>query len=193
MATYSVTPCRHCLKLFQPASSRQKHCTPECRFREIASQFSGDGCWEWPLSTFSASGYGQFAISANAPELAHRMAYRVFVGDPGELFVCHRCDNRKCFNPAHLFLGSHDDNMADMAIKGRANRNVIGTARAYKSNRLNTDQLQEIYSSQEPSRLLGARFGIDHKTVLNIKKRFGTTNGSATKTELLAKAPAVRS
>ena len=121
------------------------------------------------------------------------MAYRVFVGDPGELFVCHRCDNRKCFNPAHLFLGSHDDNMADMAIKGRANRNVIGTARAYKSNRLNTDQLQEIYSSQEPSRLLGARFGIDHKTVLNIKKRFGTTNGSATKTELLAKAPAVRS
>jgi len=51
----------------------------------------------------------------------HRLAWRIVNGeDPGEFYVCHKCDVPACFNPSHLFLGTHQDNMDDMRRKGRA-------------------------------------------------------------------------
>lgn len=73
-------------------------------------------CWPWTATT-SEGGYGRFQ---NHP--AHRVAYEMIKGevDPA-LYVLHRCDNRVCCNPAHLFLGTHQDNMDDMKAKGRGN------------------------------------------------------------------------
>ena len=116
---YKTMQCR-CGATFSPASSRQKHCCPLCRFKETADSFSGvDSCWTWPKSYFK-SGYGQFSETAKKPEYAHRMAYKAFFGPiPDGMYVCHKCDNPACFNPAHLFLGEPVDNVNDMWAKGR--------------------------------------------------------------------------
>ncbi len=77
-----------------------------------------DDCWPWTAYCLPG-GYGQFGLQA-ATYLAHRIAYKLAKGDPGKLYVCHTCDNRKCCNPNHLWLGTRADNMDDMVEKGRA-------------------------------------------------------------------------
>jgi len=65
------------------------------------------------------NGYGQIGLGKKVL-LAHRASYITFVGEiAAGLYVCHKCDNRKCFNPSHLFLGTNRDNMLDMISKGR--------------------------------------------------------------------------
>lgn len=120
---YRQRPCSYCGESFQPGGSKHKHCTPECRFKEIAAPFKGtDGCWEWPLSRNPETGYGQFMVRAVPMTLdtAHRYSYQVFVGPiPPGLLACHSCDNPGCFNPEHLFAGTYGDNVRDMFDKGR--------------------------------------------------------------------------
>lgn len=74
-------------------------------------------CWEW-VGALSADGYG---VSRDN-KMAHRLSYELFVGPIGELYVCHSCDNRKCINPGHLWLGTQHANMLDMIEKGRKSK-----------------------------------------------------------------------
>ena len=71
----------------------------------------------WPYLGW-VSKYGRFSLDRSRVD-AHRVAWLLVHGDPGDDLVCHTCDNMPCCNPSHLFLGSHGDNNMDMARKGR--------------------------------------------------------------------------
>ncbi len=76
------------------------------------------GCWNWTGATIN-TGYGSICHDGKHC-LAHRASWQIHKGEiPGKLLVLHRCDNRLCVNPAHLFLGTKKDNAIDMVKKGR--------------------------------------------------------------------------
>lgn len=99
---------------------------PEARFmRYVTKSPEKNGCWIW-TGYKNRAGYGVIADrTSGKPKttLAHRLSWKMHRGPiPDNLFVCHDCpggDRRNCVNPAHLFLGTHDDNMQDGVKKGR--------------------------------------------------------------------------
>lgn len=77
-----------------------------------------DSCWIW-LGAFGKYGYGLTSYKSKTKR-AHRLAYELTYGvDPGQLCVCHSCDNPACVRPDHLWIGTHADNHNDMKRKGR--------------------------------------------------------------------------
>lgn len=84
-------------------------------FREIDE----NGCWNWTGTKVGSLGYGQTNLGKKRL-YAHRAAFELWKHPiPDGMFVCHRCDNPRCFNPDHLFLGTQTDNMRDQVAKGR--------------------------------------------------------------------------
>jgi hypothetical protein len=138
----------------------------------------GDGCWLW--SAFVApSGYGMFGLGSRRDgsarvHPAHRVAYALAVGPvPAGQVVAHRCDNRACVRPSHLFLGTQSENMRDMAAKGRS-----GALRGSDNpqSRLTERDVASIRRAARRGavqRRLAERHGVSESTVSLIIKRRG--------------------
>lgn len=95
------------------------------RFNAKFIRGQDDECWNW-LASVDRYGYGRFRYPRGF--LASRFSYWLATGiNPEDLCVCHSCDNPKCVNPNHLWLGTHRDNMHDAIRKRRLFRrkNVI--------------------------------------------------------------------
>lgn len=77
-----------------------------------------NGCLEWQ-HCLDGAGYG-LVFAYGKKHRVHRLHWSIVNGDiPEGMFICHKCDNRKCLNLDHLFLGTHKDNMQDALKKGR--------------------------------------------------------------------------
>jgi hypothetical protein len=128
-------------------------------------------CWIWS-GEFSSNLYGCFRFNINNKTYrytSHRAAYMLAnrIEPDRKLHVCHRCDNRSCVNPSHLFLGTAGDNNEDMAIKGRRNE-CRGESRP--TSKLTNEQVTEIKTilsipDRPTYREIGDRFGVNSGTI----------------------------
>ena len=81
-----------------------------------------EGCWEWTGCIDKTLGYGNGMYNGRAMK-AHRLSWTMFHGSvPSGLSVLHHCDNRRCVNPTHLWLGTQKDNQQDAVRKNRSAR-----------------------------------------------------------------------
>jgi hypothetical protein len=95
---------------------------------------------------------------------AHRAAWEMVNGSIGDLYVLHRCDNRKCVNPEHLFLGTFDENMADMV---RKDRQALGTRNGHA--KLTDDQVRGIRAATGRQKAIAAEFGVTQSLISMIR------------------------
>jgi hypothetical protein len=115
------------------------------------------GCLLW-LHGLTAAGYARLRV--NGVEVyAHRLAWELANGQsiPTGMCVCHKCDVPSCINPDHLFIGTHADNMADMARKGRK---VQVRGEAIGGAKLTAENVRELRAAVGTRREIAARFGI---------------------------------
>jgi hypothetical protein len=127
---------------------------------------SPNECWPW-LGAKRSDGYGEITRRPKVLS-AHRVIWEICNGKiPVGMCVLHKCDNRICVNPAHLFLGTKADNHRDMVLKGR---NLMGEN--HPNAKLKEWQAREILDrikKGETQRGLAKEFGVCEALVSSIK------------------------
>lgn len=144
----------------------KKHCERDLRPRFVRQSFGDHDEWG---GTIHRDGYGMFKNSEGKVEGAHRVAFELYNGPiPVGMFVLHSCDERSCVNPAHLFLGTHQDNMTDMIVKGRK---IVVRGESHGMTPLTEAQVREIRADPRSSRALAPLYSVSRVTISNVKSR----------------------
>lgn len=126
------------------------------------------GCWIWEPLANKGNEYGHLTIGTRTGQTrktisAHRYSYSLFVGEiPNGMFVCHKCDDKRCVNPDHLFIGTRQDNVDDRERKKR-NNHVVGEK--VGNSKLKVKDVLYIRRSNETDRSLAKKFGVSHTTI----------------------------
>lgn len=123
-----------------------------------------DGCWEWTGATFGKNRYGAF-WDGNRTVGAHVFSFKHHNGVvPEGAYVCHKCDNPRCVNPDHLFLGTAKDNTVDMMNKRRGR--WPNGSRHHKA-KLNDKQIEEIMQMRggATQKSVAEKYGVDQSHI----------------------------
>lgn len=140
------------------------------RFFSRVDYGPSDECWEWTHDQ-NSNGYGRFSLKDRSLS-AHRVAFEIFGAKiPDGKVVCHTCDNRLCVNPAHLWLGTQSENLADAVRKGRMFRPDTRAERN-GNTKLTWDDVHKIrkqVSSGIRQNDIARAFGVSPSTIANIK------------------------
>lgn len=139
------------LRLFELFLSKVQYSDPE-------------DCWEW-TGAKHPSGYGAFgwAYRQGFCQRAHRFSWEAYWEPiPSGFQVLHRCDNRACVNPNHLFLGDHASNMLDRNLKGRQARQL---GECQGQHKLTEELVREIRESSQSDREWARQLSISHMTI----------------------------
>jgi hypothetical protein len=127
------------------------------------TSISEKGCWEWNGAR-SSDGYGSIKVKGRM-EGTHRVMWQVVKGDiPYGMNVLHKCDNPCCINLEHLWLGSHQDNMADMVSKHR-----IRHGERTRSAKLKNEDVIFIRHSKIATRFLAFQFGVSKDAIRKVR------------------------
>ena len=133
------------------------------------------GCWEW-TSSIDSRGYGMIKHKNGKQIKAHRFSWMLHRGEiPKGIFVLHKCDNRKCVNPDHLFLGTHQDNMDDMVIKHRSATNKGKANGAAKLTEADIIGIRNALGNYLTQSYIGKVYGVSQTQIshINLRKQWG--------------------
>lgn len=122
-------------------------------------------CWEWD-GHINDSGYGIINYDHSLYR-THRLSWEIHHGPiPDGMFVCHTCDNRKCNNPAHLWLGTHADNQNDKIAKDRTPKGeAAGPAKLKESTVI---EIKQMFREGVSRKDLANQFGVNLATIYDI-------------------------
>jgi hypothetical protein len=152
---------------------------------EAKAKHGNVDCWPWPRR-LNPKGYGRVDIAGRA-HIVSRLAFSLLKEPaPHDLFVCHHCDNPKCFNPEHLYLGTAFDNMRDMVVRKRGffdrdrERAIAHVRTAGKLNswskgannpnaKLSAEAVATIKCSAERTGILAARYSVGRNAIIRIR------------------------
>lgn len=127
-----------------------------------------DECWPWQ-GYIHKRGYGRFQRAHGEPWQAHRAAWIATFGPiPFGKLVCHKCDNRPCCNPKHLFLGTSKENTLDMVRKGRAPKS---SKPGQIPRKLTWEKVREIRKKRKDGvmiKTLAVEYKVDYTMIQNI-------------------------
>ena len=131
------------------------------------------GCWFWTGSLRDKRGYGSICLGEKGERktfLVHRVSSYVFLGTPlrGNLNICHHCDIPQCFNPQHLFSGTHKENTRDMILKGRRH---VTIGEQFKSAKLSKEKIFKIRRMRRQGFIqqkIADKFGVDQSVISEV-------------------------
>jgi len=127
-----------------------------------------NSCWIWK-GYVNPDGYGRYSSNYKT-FFAHRYSWIIHKGNiPNAILVCHSCDNRKCVNPEHLFLGTHKDNYQDSKNK---KRHVHGNS--HGQTKIKEEFHEEIinsYLSGETQRNIAKKYSVSQGAIQDIIRK----------------------
>lgn len=164
--------CRVCCSYVEPPN--RGYCSVRCRLLSKVDRTPGLGpngdCWEWTGG--GSRGYGQIRIEQKM-RYAHQVSYEIFIGRlpkrsaHHDVCVCHTCDNTRCVNPDHLFIGSQTENVQDMIGKERQAKGEMKPAA--KLTCASVEQIRTSYKSGGVTQTdLASQFGVHPSQISRI-------------------------